>query len=45
MLLRAIVITAGLWGGWLLAGAMNDHRIDIPRRLVPATQPSLVNSR
>jgi hypothetical protein len=39
-LVRTIAIVLGLWGGWLAAGALNDHRIDIPRRIVPASQPS-----
>ncbi len=40
MIVRILAIIAGLWGGWLAAGVLNDHRIDIPRRLVPATRPS-----
>ncbi|MGD0540650.1 MAG: hypothetical protein ABSB33_03930 [Tepidisphaeraceae bacterium] len=40
ILVRVLAIVLGLWGGWLAAGAMNDHRIDIPRRIVPATRPS-----
>jgi hypothetical protein len=38
--IRTIAIIGGLWGGWLAAGSLNDHRIDVPRRIVPATQPS-----
>lgn len=40
IIVRVLAIIAGLWGGWLAAGVLNDHRIDIPRRLVPASQPS-----
>jgi hypothetical protein len=35
-----IAVFAGLCGGWLAAGEMNDHRADIPRILAPATQPA-----
>ncbi|MGD0463377.1 MAG: hypothetical protein ABSB74_12905 [Tepidisphaeraceae bacterium] len=40
ILIRTLAIVLGLWGGWLAAGALNDHRIDIPRRIVPASRPS-----
>src|ERR1700728_2832170 len=40
-ILRIILIAGGLWGGWLAASALNDHRADIPRRVAPATQPTL----
>jgi len=33
-------IAAGLCGGWMAAGALNDGRIDIPHEVMPATQPS-----
>jgi hypothetical protein len=36
-------VFAGLCGGWLAAGALNDSRIDIPRPIAPAapaTQPA-----
>ncbi len=39
-LIRTVAIIGGLWGGWLAAGSLNDHRIDVPRRIVPATQPA-----
>jgi hypothetical protein len=35
-----IAVFAGLCGGWLAAGVMNDHRVDIPRILAPTTQPA-----
>jgi len=35
-----IGITAGLCGGWMAAGSLNDGRVDIPRQVMPATQPS-----
>ena len=35
-----IAVFAGLCGGWLAAGVMNNQRIDIPRILAPATQPA-----
>jgi len=37
-LIRLAAIVAGLWGGWLLAGALNDHRSDVPRP-IPTTRP------
>jgi hypothetical protein len=39
LLLRGAAILFGLWGGWLLAGALNDHRDDVPRP-VPTTHPA-----
>jgi hypothetical protein len=42
--IRIVAVIGGLYGGWLLAGALNDHRIDIPRPipkpLVPTSQPT-----
>ncbi|MGD0770873.1 MAG: hypothetical protein ABSB42_22040 [Tepidisphaeraceae bacterium] len=38
--IRIGLVIGGLWGGWLAAGALNDHRIDVPRRIAPATQLS-----
>jgi xanthine/uracil permease len=35
-----IAVAMGLCGGWLAAGALNDHRIDIPRIVSPTSQPS-----
>jgi hypothetical protein len=39
-LIRTVAIIGGLWGGWLAAGSLNDRRIDVPRRVIPATQPA-----
>ena len=38
--IRIALVIGGLWGGWLAAGALNDRRSDLPRRIVPASQPS-----
>lgn len=35
-----VAVAMGLCGGWLAAGALNDRRIDIPRRISPTSQPS-----
>jgi hypothetical protein len=39
-ILRIILVAGGLWGGWLAASALNDHRSDLPRRVAPSTQPA-----
>jgi hypothetical protein len=39
LLVRGIFILLGLYGGWRLAGALNDHRSDVPRP-VPTTHAS-----
>ena len=33
--IRVLAIAAGLYGGWLVAGALNDHRSDVPRPIPP----------
>jgi len=38
--IRIVLVIGGLWGGWLAASALNDRRGDVPRRVVPVTQPS-----
>jgi hypothetical protein len=38
--LRALFIAAGLYGGWLAAGVLNNHRNDVPRPIPPTTLPS-----
>jgi hypothetical protein len=40
MLMRGAFILAGLYGGWLAAGSMNNQRIDLPRAVMPTTMPS-----
>jgi hypothetical protein len=37
--IRIAAIVVGLYGGWLLAGALNDHRSDVPRPVPPSTRP------
>jgi hypothetical protein len=37
-IVRVILVAGGLWGGWLAASALNDHRSDLPRRVAPSTQ-------
>jgi hypothetical protein len=37
-----VAVGMGLCGGWLAAGALNDHRIDVPRIVSPTSQPSTV---
>jgi len=38
--IRIALVIGGLWGGWLAASALNDRRGDVPRRVVPPSQPS-----
>jgi hypothetical protein len=40
LVVRGAFILAGLYGGWLAAGAMNNQRIDLPRSVMPTTSPS-----
>jgi len=37
---RILAIIAGLYGGWLAAGALNDRRADVPRMVAPSTRPA-----
>jgi hypothetical protein len=30
-LIKILCIAAGLYGGWIVAGVLNDHRNDVPR--------------
>jgi hypothetical protein len=38
-LIQVLAIIAGLWGGWIAAGILNDHRSDVPRPVPPTTMP------
>jgi hypothetical protein len=38
-------VFAGLCGGWLAAGSLNNQRIDVPRAVAPTTLPSSPASR
>jgi hypothetical protein len=38
-LIQTVAIIAGLWGGWIAAGILNDRRSDIPRPVPPTTMP------
>ncbi|MGA3065237.1 MAG: hypothetical protein ABSF29_00160 [Tepidisphaeraceae bacterium] len=37
--IRIAAVLVGLYGGWLLAGVLNDHRSDVPRPVPPSTRP------
>jgi hypothetical protein len=39
-LIQAVAILAGLWGGWVAAGMLNNHRDDVPRPIPPAAAPA-----
>jgi hypothetical protein len=43
--IRIALVIGGLWGGWLAASALNDRRGDVPRQVVPASQPSAAVSK
>ena len=38
--LKIVFVLAGAYGGWVLAGSMNDHRADLPRP-IPTTNHSV----